>query len=159
MRQVKIKTLEELNVLDSNFTKKTHKYDKTLNCALSMLNTKTPITIEMLEETLLSFAGTYLRTEDHTHAEKCNRIRKCLIELQDMHTLLELKDMTIRTQEKEINRLLEEKRLTNYKLDCENCKYHITLEELKKLSDEDSLEMFNKCSNCSNYSDSLFESK
>ena len=45
------------------------------------------------------------------------------------------------------------------RLDCENCKYHITLEELKKLSDEDSLEMFNKCSNCSNYSDSLFESK
>ena len=45
------------------------------------------------------------------------------------------------------------------KLDCSNCKYDIPLEELRKLSDEDALEMYKRCSNCSNYHESLFESK
>ena len=45
------------------------------------------------------------------------------------------------------------------KLDCSNCKYDIPLEELRKLSDKDAMEMFNRCSNCSNYYESIFESK
>lgn len=113
---------------------------------------KISITVETLENELLQFAGAYSRTQDVVYENKCNLIKKCLIELKDMQTLLENKDI-------EINKLLEEKRLSNYKLDCSNCKYDIPREELKFLSDEAALEMFNRCSNCSNYNKSLFESK
>lgn len=45
------------------------------------------------------------------------------------------------------------------RLNCSNCKHDISLEELRKLSDEASLNYFERCTSCSNYYQSKFEGK
>lgn len=45
------------------------------------------------------------------------------------------------------------------KSDCINCRYHLSLEELQKLSDEEYTTTFDKCRTCSNYYTNNYEAK
>lgn len=92
-------------------------------------------------------------------SQRIEPIKDAIQELDSLNIRLQLKDISIRTHEKEINRLLTEIDGINYKLNCSNCKHDISLEELRKLSDEAALNYFERCSSCSNYYQSKFEGK